>query len=108
MPRPLGVDNIVGEGLLNAGGQELIKIEPVEDLPARHAPSLGQFALGSERQARNDQLTHAVGGTFSDGDAVGDSLRSIVEDGLWLELHVAIAAAAIFVPDALTSPGDPP
>src|SRR5437660_9243361 len=106
MPRPLGVDNIVCEGLLNAGGQEFIKIEPVEDLPARHAPRLVQFALSSERQARNDQLAHAVGGAFGDGDAVGDSLRRIVEDGLWLELHVEIAAAAIFVPDALPGPGE--
>src|SRR5205807_10572387 len=108
MPRALGVDNIVGEGLLNAGGQELIKIQAVEDLPARHAPRLVQFALSSERQARNDQLAHAVRGAFSDGDAVGDSLRRIVEDGLWLELHFALAAAALFVPDAVPGPGDPP
>src|SRR3989442_14514750 len=106
MPRPLGVDNIVCEGLLNAGGQEFIKIEPIEDLPARHAPRLSQFALGSERQARNDQLAHAVVGYFSNGDGVGDSLRRIVEDRLWLELHVEVAAAAIFVPDALPGPGD--
>src|SRR5947209_18293949 len=106
MPRPLGVDNIVCEGLLNAGGQEFIKIEPIEDLPARHAPRLVQFALGSERQARNDQLAHAVGGAFSDGDAVGDSLRRSVEDGLWLELHFEIATTAIFVPGALPGPGD--
>ena len=75
-------------------------------MPARHAPSLVQFALSSERQARNDQLAHAVGRAFSDGDAVGDSLRRIVEDGLWLELQVEVAAAAIFVPDALPGPGD--
>src|SRR5712692_6264494 len=86
--------------------EKLLEVVSVEDFSPQQVPGLAQLVFAGERDSGEDQLAHAIRRAFSDGGAIDDPLRRLVEQWLRLELHFDIAAAAVFVLHAGPGRGD--